>query len=463
MKLCILWVLTVIFSNPSFAGTSTHGADWFIHPLPLLKPKLGQNTNDLGLSYNPVSLRRCTAEDTKQPSGPGKIEMNVTYLPDKNWRAYRVLFWGGSSLRCSYGLAESDPKKALKLLIDNEDTNKVLYADFPGHPQTIRFSKATGVFRSFPSLVGTYLVAGSNEFKSGGYHLLAFSLQYSGQATSGGQLTVDSGGGPLVDTVYVPSEIFNPGKRTYFVQTVTSSSIKPAWRIVLPVALPEDSIQLYNVTLKKILNEAPPIGAAGNFDNYNSLQENQTFAWTSGYYSPLSKKLRKLVQNKFGFSSEAVVGKPWLLAPQIQVTVVPTIENSSLNNAIFHRSGAGGEIILPLGNQSWRTGADVVHELTHVLQPTYGIDNSDNGRFQNEMEAHTNEREHIEQVWARSPDLKVMANAFSYLVAATIPNVQWTDKIIQPKEISLCDEVINSYRLDKSKILPATLQKFGCK
>jgi len=464
-KFLFLGLLT--FGANTFAGGSSvnNGGDWFVRTLPLLKIQLPEDFGVVeGIQYKRVGLRKCDTQDLARLDESVNIpdKINVIFLPDQNWNAYRVLIENSKTLLCSLGLADGNPATSLKTLTDNEDTNRILYADFPEVGRQIKYSKSIGTLSKFaqssPAL-GTFLTnldprgayAGYNlqdGFRVLGFpHSLYFNFEKSPE-----------------DFIYIPLSI-EDRDRTYFVQTVIDNSKDPVWRIVLPVALSADDLPV--AALAKALRENTD-GSLWQafygikFDPFIDPQTTKTAAWTSMNQTPTSQRLRRELMQRFGVSESAAMYSPDLLAPQIEVAFVPSIVNGELNHPAFRHGDIGGKIVLPIVSQRWRIGADVVHELTHALQDSCGPICTDDKFFEMEMQAHLNERQHTKEMIQLFPLSKYADDAFNYLVAASLPNVEWVQNIQKPLKTDLCTDVILSYKLDPTKIKPSTKIKYNC-
>lgn len=443
-----------------------NGGDWFVRTLPLLKVQLPDDFGVVeGVQYKKVGLRKCANPDLKRLEIPENIPdvVNVIYLPDRQWRAYRVLIENGKHLVCSLGMIDGNPETSLKTLTRNEDTDRVLYADYPNVGRQIKYSKSFGTISQYEHLtpaIGTFL---TNLDPAGVY--IGYNLQ-DGLRVLGFPRSLYFKPQPeAVDFVYIPLSI-QDRDRPYFVQTVVDHTKAPVWRLILPVAFSRDDLPV--AALAKALQETSDhdlwIAFLGiKFDPFIDPQATTAAAWSSFNSTATSEALRMELMRRYNLSQYAVMNKPELLQPHFNVVFLPSIYDGHLNHAAFQHGEKSGEIRLPIVSQRWRIGADVVHELTHALQrpcPSAGC--SDDRLFEMEMEAHTNERQHLKEMTLMMPTTKYANDAFNYLVAASLPNVEWANNLQKPAAENLCADVISSYRLDPEKIRKTTFEKFNC-
>lgn len=467
-SILIFLIGNLLLTASAFAGGSSvgNGGDWFVRTLPLLKIQLPEDFGVVeGVQYKKVGLRKCSEDDLKRLEIPANVPdvVNAIYLPNREWKAYRVLIEGGKNLICSFGLADGNPTTALKTLVQNEDTDRVLYADYPDVGRQIKYSKSLGTISklaySIPAL-GTFLTNLDPRGTYAGYNLqdglrvLGFpkSLYFKPQADA-------------VDFVYIPLSI-QDRNRPYFVQTVIDNSNAPVWRIILPVAFSQEDLPL--AALAQALRESSGTGVweafyGIKFDPFVDHQLTQSIAWSSFNTTPTSKSLRMDLAHRHNFSEYAVMARPDLLSPQFNISFLPSVVDGHLNHAAFRHGETSGEMLLPVVSQRWRIGADVVHEITHALQqPCPIVGCSDDRLFEMEMEAHLNERQHLKEMVEILPMSKYADDAFNYLVAASLPNVMWANTLQKPVQRDLCEDVIISYQLDPAKIQNGTLKKFNC-
>lgn len=466
LKLIVLFLL-VTANSTSYAGGSSvnNGGDWFVRSLPLLKIQLPEDFGVVeGVQYKRVGLRKCEQADTSKLSNSSNIpdKINVIYLPDRNWNAFRVLIENGKTLLCSLGLADSNPATSLQTLTNNEDTNRILYAVYPEVGRQIKYSKSSGTLSQFPytdPAIGTFLINLDPRGIYVGYNLqdgirvLGFPRSIYFTPESNPQ-----------DDVYISLSI-QDRDRVYFVQTVIDNSQNPVWRIVLPVALKTEDLPL--APLAKALRDNTD-GTAWKafygikFDPFTDSQVTKNTAWTSFSTTQTSQRLRKELVLKFGVSQLGAMSSPDYLMPLFQVSFLPSILDGELNHPAFRHGERGGEILIPIVSQTWRIGADVVHELTHALQGPCGPGCTDDRLFQMEMEAHTNERQHLKEMVEMQPLTKYADDAFNFLVAASLPNIEWATSYQAPIKRDLCEDVILGYKLDIGKIRASTLSQFNC-
>lgn len=464
----LAFIATFLLSAQAFAfgGSSVgNGGDWFVRSLPLLKIELPDDFGVVeGVQYKKVGLRKCTETDRARLDVPADVPdlVNVIYLPNREWKAYRVLLERGKHLICSFGLADGNPNTALKTLLQNEDTDRILYADFP-EGRFIKYSKSLGTLSKFvtaTSAIGTFITSLNSHGTYIGYNLqdgmrvLGFprSLYFKPQTNA-------------TDFVYIPLSI-QDHDRHYFVQTAIDNSAAPVWRIILPVAFSTDDLPI--AALAKALRNSHDREAWKAFygikpDPFIGTTATSVMAWSSFNSTPTSTRLRSELMQKHGLSKIAVMSDPEFLKPHFEVSFVPSMLDGHLNRAAFRHGDKTGHITLPVVSQSWRIGADVVHELTHALQqpcPLAGC--SDDRLFEMEMEAHINERQHLKEMVQMMPMTKFADDAFNYLVAASLPNVEWSNVIQKPIKRDLCEDVVLNYQFDPKKIHRDTFKKFNC-
>ncbi|MCB0415956.1 MAG: hypothetical protein KDD50_16580, partial [Bdellovibrionales bacterium] len=449
-----------LISMTCYAGNESGGGDWFIHSLPLLKIQLPEREGKVeGVIYRRVGLRRCTDKDiTDQNAGI----LYSTFMPDRNWSAYQVLYSWYAGLICSLGQSESDPERALKLLVDNDDMNRVLYEN-DGQTTYVRYSKSSGAFRSYPQAIGTYLaVSRPKSFYPTETGIFGYNLTTINQELYFNEFKYPVETKP-VDFVYIPISI-DKSDRVYFIQTVVSKGFPP-WRLILPVAIHSENIALAKLTDN--INEAMRKGSYSSIPGAIGLPEpyapdKRPYAWSLFTWTKYVYDLRMKLRKKFGFSKRTVLERPKNMEPQLKLTTLPSIDGNTLNKPAFHQSRIGSEIVIPIANHAWRTAADLVHEVTHALQPNFGSSMTDEQRFQNEMEAHLSERQFISQIGKSNPLYAQLTPYFNYLVGAALPRVEWVDQnvVIEPQK--LCEDVIETYNIDTNSILPEILKKYGC-
>lgn len=460
-------VIIIITSMASTAGNeSSGGGDWFVRTLPLIKIKLPEDFGVVeGVQYKKVGLPRCNEQELERLKVKSNIPdtVNIINLPDRNWNVIQVMIENGKQMICSLGPIDVDPTLTLKTLVDNEDTNRTLYFEDGNLGRQIKYSKNQGTVSKFSfsssHTMGTFLVHHEPKGVYIGYNLqdglgvLGFPRSLYFKTTQ-----------EIHDFVYIPLSIQDHTK-TYFVQTVIDNTQNSVWRLVIPIAL--NSKDLPIASLAQAIRESKenhvwdffyPV----KFDLYREQKFTKLQIWTRGKQTPTSELLRKQLIQKFGVNEVGAMFDPDLLKPQFNVSYIPSIEKSQLNHAAFHRGDNGNEIILPIVTQAWRIGADVVHELTHALQVPCGPDCTDDRLFEMEMEAHTNERQHLKEIIELFPAAKYASDAFNYLVAASLPKVTWVDQLQKPLEQSLCVDVILNYQLDPEKIQTKTMKKFNC-
>ncbi len=91
-------------------------------------------------------------------------------------------------------------------------------------------------------------------------------------------------------------------------------------------------------------------------------------------------------------------------------------------------------------------------------------------KFKNEMEAHLNEREYLDQVAKKYESVNLAKQLHNQIVAAGVPLVSWVEVAGNSKsdereslnKPQLCDELIRAYQLSRDKISQATQKTFGC-
>ncbi len=463
----ISFAILFTFGHDTFAGGSSvnNGGDWFVRTLPLLKMKLPEDFGVVeGVQYKKVGLRKCETKDIARLDDIAGIPdtVNVINLPDRDWNALQVLIENGKHLVCSLGIVDANPLTSLETLVNNEDTNRILYEVFPGVGRQIKYSKSLGTIGEYTfrlPAMGTFLINRDPRGSFIGYNLqdglrvLGFphSLYFKPESTP-------------QDFVYIPLSI-QDRDRVYFVQTVIDNSLTPVWRIVLPIAIAPENLPL--PALAEAIQESKD-GTVWEsfygikFDPFTDPQLTKALAWTSASNTTTSQRLRNELVNKFGVSLLGAMHSPDLLKPVFNVSYVPSIADGELNHPAFRHGSIGGEIVLPIVSQRWRIGADIVHELTHALLGPCGAKCNDERIFEMEMEAHLNERQHLKEMTVLSPLTKFANDAFNFLVAASLPNVEWADSIQTPVENELCEDVILNYGLDKTGIRPITLRKYSC-
>ncbi|MBL7544532.1 MAG: hypothetical protein JNL11_12010 [Bdellovibrionaceae bacterium] len=447
----------------SFVGNA---GDWFVRTMPLLKFQLPEDFGVVeGVQYKRVGLRKCTAADLQRLKNKNDIpdKINTIYLPDRNWHAYRVLLENAKYLVCSLGLASSDSAQALQLLVNNEDTNRILYMDTVELGRQIKYSKSNGALTEVAyrlPAIGSFL---TNLDPKGVF--IGYNLQDGLRVLGSPRSIYFRAEAHAHDFVYIPQSI-QDRDRAYFVQTVVDNSPNPVWRLILPVAFSKNDFPLYTLAdaLRKTKGFGPVVKAFFSFkiDTYVEEHLVKFSAWSSFSETPTSKRLRNELATKFDLPYLVRFNDHQYLAPKFQLKFVPSIVDGKLNHAAFVHGENFGEIILPSISQQWRVGADVVHELVHALQEPCPMPCSVDRRFEMEMEAHQIERVHIEEMIKEAPETKYASDAFNYLVAASLPNVEWSTTLQSPIQKDLCTDVIEGYQFDVRKISDVTLKKFDC-
>lgn len=461
----ILFTLLIALNTNAIAGGSSvnNGGDWFVRSLPLLKIQLPEDFGVIeGVQYKKVGLRKCDSHELSKLNDSTNIpdKINAIYLPDRNWNAFRVLIENRKTLLCSMGLVDNNPETSLQTLTNNEDTNRILYAHDPKLGQILKYSKSLGTTSrwAYETALGTFLTS----LDPGGVYF-GYNLQNGFSILGFPRSLYFNKENHPEDYVYIPLSI-QDHNRTYFVQTVIDNSKAPVWRVILPVALNSDDIPLAALSKSYLENtDASFIGFQGiKFDPFTDPQITKQVAWTSANQTPTSQKLRLELISKYGVSEYAAMSSPDDLEPILKVIFLPSISNGQLNHPAFQHNKNGGEIILPIVNQRWRIGADVVHELTHALQTPCLQTCTDDQLFQMEMEAHLNERQHIKEMRELFPLTQYADDTFNFLVAASLPNIVWTTSVQKPIERHLCEDVISGYNFDAKKIKKSSFKKFNC-
>lgn len=441
----------------SSGNESSGGGDWFVTHLPLLKFELPEEEGAReGIYFKRIGLPKCTLSDQKLLSEDSDNYV-TSYLPNRAWQAVRVLVHNGRQLVCSFGHMPKDQESSLDLLVNNENTNRIILD--PANPKSLRpiYSKSSGLNYKYGFFaVGTYLITGK---------LFGINFQFNSCGPTIGDMVLF--GYPktenAADFVYVTTGI-EPSDRIYFLQTMISSK-KPAWRILLPIALPQNEIPLPQIAEQIAKDGCPRFGNV-HFDDNVPQKYTDMYAWSMFNITRTSLNLRLKIAWQEGVSFLGMLARPDWLAPHFTLYLTPSIVGSDLNHAAFHHSGENGKIFIPIGTPAWRMSADVVHELTHVLQLKNGRGNSDDDRFQNEMEAHLNEREHVvelSKVFNTSPQMYAqLLQVFTYTASATLPLVRWVNGETAPHRMSLCDQVIETYKLNRNHISSESLNRFNC-
>lgn len=458
----IVFLFSIVFSLSVFAGGSFvgNGGDWFIRKLPLLKVKLPDDFGVVeGVQYKKVGLRKCDAKDLNRLKVKGDIpdKINVIYLPDQNWNAYRVMLENSKYLVCSLGVADKNPKTSLQTLVINEDTDRVLYRT----NGEVKYSKSYGSseekFGTLP--IGSFFI---NIDPAGSY--IGYNLQ-DGMNAIGYPRSIYFKPEPVpADFVYISLSI-QERDRPYFVQTVVDNSAAPVWRIILPVAFEKSDLPIAKLASELRSNQNMQLmrmfsGIKNTY--YRNETTTRMLAWSSVNKTPTSQSLRRQLMARYGFDEYSAFYSPESLLPHLKINFVPSILGGKLNHAAFIHLGNSGELTIPIVSQTWRIGADVVHELVHALQTPCNSGCDDDKIFDMEMEAHSLERQHLQEMIQMDPVTKYADDAFNYLVAASLPNVEWATTLRKPVKGNLCVDVISNYKLDIEKISSQTLAKYNC-
>lgn len=444
-----------------------NGGDWFVKKLPILKFELPEDFAVVeGVQYKKVGLRRCTVNEVEKLNDSTLVpdKYNFIFLPDRNWSVYKVILEDAKYLLCSVGLVDSNPATALNTLLNNSDTNRILYFEDAIENKNIKYSKSTGILgkNNFAiASIGSFI----SNFNSRGV-FIGYNLQDGYRVLGAPRSIYFNQEANPVDFVYIPLSI-QERNRNYLVQTVVDNSYSPVWRVILPIALHGADLPINDLAeaLDKDKVSGYELGKAFRVIKFGTWADDTTTkfeAWTSMSETLTSLSLRKLIMKKYNVSQDAVMNCPDCLMPKLKIDFLPSILNGELNHAAFIHGQENSYIRIPIVSQQWRIGADIVHELAHALQDSCGNICSDEKIFILEMEAHTLERQHIKEMTEMYPATVFANKAFNYLVAASLPNVVWSSEYQTLEPDNLCHEVIMNYKLDILKISKTVLNKFNC-
>lgn len=442
---------------PTLAGTSdTGGGDWFVHPLPILKFQFPADGGVVeGVRYQRFDLPRCDETDAKR--GNPEYEL-VALFPGAGFTAVKVQT-SFNEIVCSYGVVETEPTKALQLLVNNEDTNKD--RTFQGH---IMDSKVYGG----PAVIGNFLLTMTADNK-----IQLFSNHFTNLKPQERHFfTLRKSERKAVDAIYVPVDI-EKSDRTYFAHNVFGN-----WRLILPVPIKETQVPLRGYAAKLVetferrdateldllnrvsLPEGFPSGAVPAWTTVAQIFS--TLLRTSGNAELITKFNEKYgVDLKVGDTDGYEALK--IISEKFSFEFSPTVGLTEIHRASFHSSAARTKFALPLLNPTWRVVADMIHEMTHAVQE-HSSNDSQEQRFKNELEAHLNERAYLASLAEKYPVIKDAIASQRAIVAAGVPNVEFVDAVADVKsELALCENILKSYNLSRDRISPEVLAKAGCR
>ncbi len=452
-RIVVLGAIAVFSLNPSWVkaegGTAGNGGNWFIRPLPILKFTFPESQGVVaGVHYLRVRLSRCTPQELQLHQNQGVREL---YLPGKNWEVYRVMTDFGS-LRCSFGVAELNPTKALSLLLRGEVESKEI---------------AENGLSLYDKSFGGVLVKGPHLIIPKDEKLRIFSLERTNYKTKSYFLNppVQAISG---DDVYIATGL-DKSENIYFGYLANS------WSIILPLDVTAAELPLAEVSkimddatekeilpIWKILDPIPHpqvykdhLGGENWADGWI-----QKVIWNDHWQTTTAQALRAKLAKRFGYQAQ-----DWALnkdlQDKVQFDLVPTILESDINHPHYHSPGkVQAKITLPLGIPKWRVSADLVHEMVHMLQSPISHEMSDEEILTVEFEAHQAERRHIAELIEQNPVLKVAVPSLNYVVASAIPlgafgKSPGTDE-------NLCGNILKEYKLNSVKISVDTLSRLKC-
>jgi hypothetical protein len=444
--------------SPAKGTSDSGGGDWFAKALPILKIKFPEADGYAeGVQYKKVKLDRCADYEKKIIMTGREVD---AYFPGKNFEAIKVRILVNQIL-CSYGVVERDPDLALQILVNNEDTNRTTL-----YQGSIMTSKIYGG----AMVVGNFLIIKTAKNKLsvfGNAGMLNVSLEphffWADSALANSSET---------DEIYVPSDI-QLSKRVYFGNNPNGN-----WRILLPLAYDEGVIGLQELSEKLnaayLLRDEMTLGLLNNIALPDGFPSGVGEPWTTvaAIWSMLERtsndlKLRNQFFSSYNLNLKAEDrdhGYTELkeLSDKFDFNFSPTVQLTDVKHAAYHSFGKKIQFAIPLLNPTWRVVADMIHEMTHAIQTTAGP-NSNDQIFKNEIEAHLNEWEYLNDLGKSYDVLESLIKSYNYIVAAEVPKVRFVDSLVKSPELPLCDEIISSYGLDRSQISEALLKKYDCK
>lgn len=445
-------------ASPVKGTSDSGGGDWFVKALPILKIKFPESDGYVeGVQYKKIKLDRCVNYEKNTFTTGHEVDL---YFPGKNFEAIKVrtLY---SQILCSHGVVESNPDKALQILVNNDETNRATVYD--GH---IMASKIYGG----PMAVGNFLVIKNAPNKLAVFgNVWMLNIPLDPNFFSADQALASSG---ETDEIFVPSDI-KQSKRVYF-----GNNPNGIWRLLLPVALEEGVIPLQELSLKLTLSyqqkDEKTLDLLNNISLPKGFPDGVVEPWTTvaQIWSTLERTSDNVQLRNHFYSSYSLNLKTenrdhsYLelkeLSGKFDFIFSPTIELNDITHAAYHSFGHRIQFAIPLLNPTWRVVADMIHEMTHAIQ-TYSGSNSSDQTFRNEIEAHRNERAYLNDLSKNSDVLKSLIKSYNYIVAAEVPKVRFADSIVKSPELTLCDEIISSYGLDRSQISEDFLKRYDCR
>lgn len=446
--------------GPTLSGTSdTGGGDWFVRPLPILKIQIPADGGIVeGVRYQRFDLPRCKGGDV-----PAEFREQATALlfPGPNFSAVKVQTTG-YFIVCSFGVVESNPEKALQILVNNEDTNRERTVDGHMIDSKVYSGSPYGGNSLFKTTEADRVLPFSNHFLYPSPQKKKFFEQWP---------SAEKG----TEAIYVVTGI-EPSDRVYF-----GHSIYGTWRVVLPVPLLETEVPLagYSEQLSIAKNKSDPaeldllnkVSLPKGFPNgavepwstvaqiFSTLQRTSTAG--SRNAALIEKFNRKYsVELHAGFTMGYEDLK--VLSDKFTFEFTPTIGLTEIQRPSFHSSVTKTKFTLPLLNPTWRVVADMIHEMTHAVQE-HSSNDSQEQLFKNELEAHQNERAYLASLAEKYPVIKKAIATHRAIVAAGVPNVEFVDSASAVKpELALCENILKSYNLSRDRISPDVLIQAGC-
>lgn len=409
-----------------------------------------------GVRYQRLDLRRCTEADTKRQNPRWEP---IAYFPGVGFSAVKVQT-SHNVIVCSYGVVETEPNKALQLLVNNDETNRDNMLQ-----GRIMDSKVYGG----PAVVGNFLLTAIADNRLQLYSNHFTNLEPVKWAFFYGAPFYGVSTDPKnFDAVFVPMEIERTS-RIYF-----GHSIAASWRIVLPIALTQTEVPLANLTSKLtdtyLRKDPTELDLLSRVALPEGFPSGVVPAWSTvaQIFSTLQRtSMNADLVRKFNarYGVELQVGETntyealKVLSEKFNFEFSPTVGLTEIHRASFHSSATRTKFAIPLLNPTWRVVADMIHEMTHATQE-HSSDESQEQRFKNELEAHLNERTYLASLAEKYPVIKDAIASQRAIVAAGVPNVEFASKV-QP-ELSLCDNILKSYNLSRDKISPDVLTQAGC-
>ena len=430
-------------------GTGGNGGGWFIKPLPILKFQLPENEGvSGGVRYKRIRVPRCGP--MQMPNVP-MLPNRESYLPGKNWEAYKVIMYG-SSVVCSLGISEKNSDEALNLLLSGEPS-----------------STEVGIFgeKLYDKSLGGVLVKGPFLVIPKDEKFSLFSLQSTNYKMKP-YWPRPASESAVGDDVYIPIGV-EKSQNVYF------GYLSYSWNIFLPLDVKPTDLPLAKVSqvmdaaseteiipLWRITDSIPhPDVFNTTFDKPAWAEEwIQNAIWNDNWQTPTAIALRTKLASQLGFKLDDWVYNS-TLQNKVMFNLVPTILETDISHPHYHAPGkARVEITLPVGIPKWRVSGDLVHEMTHMLQSPVTREMTDEEILKTEMEAHLAERQHIAELTRQFPILSFSVPSFNFIVAAHMPLGQWSAAVSESK--SLCQNIIDDYKLNLKKITEEALISLGC-